>query len=233
MLIELSLIGTHYKRTLVLVEALSLDKSLFVNKISQVKRDDLKDVMLDTKGLGKRISSLDQKRLNEIFEIEQEKFFLRDSISFTKEIRKREVSQSKLRNIVLNKPYTKIFKMRFGLNPLVNTYESDWKWIIRESYSEVLEVKNILITKEEDHYFLFKRTGVYDKSLETNVLEYPLSEYSYFLLRLFESPITLMEATNRLLLELELESEREKKQIWNLTEFLIRELIFRMFIISI
>mgnify|MGYP003113432124 CR=1 FL=1 len=221
----------YYSRTLALMEALSIDSHLFLNRLSFAEKGNFLKIETEPIWGEKKLTRLNHKRLNEIFSIEQEKYFLRDNIYYVKEIRKIEISQSKIRSIILNKPFSDLLKIKFVLNPFVSTYESDWKWIVRHSYTEVFNLKNILDVNEKDYYFLFKRTGVYDSSLGTNILEFPLSDCSYFLLRLFESPNSLMKASARFLRQFELVPEDEKKQIQSLTESLITELMFRMFII--
>lgn len=222
----------HLNKTLTLLEAFQIDKNAIDTFLSNVRFE--QEIEIEQNEISRSISKGDLKKLNEILSIEKEKFLLRDSKPKLNEIQKKEINYYNSRKSILNQNLFDLRKTKFILSPLVQTYESDWGWIVRPSLPKVIEIsiKNILNSEAKEHYFLFQRSYIYDYLLDTNILEFPLNEYQYFFLRLFEVPQTIAESANRFYNEFEYESKKEKRQLMDLTQSILRELIFRMFIVE-
>ncbi len=223
----------HFIKTISLLEALQVDKNIIIDNIPKSGIEDVLKMAMGQKEIGKKLTKDNLKRLNEILAIEKEKFLLRDNEIELKEIQKKEISYYESRKVLLNQNFTDLINMEFVLSPLVNTYESDWEWIVRPALHELFEIniKDILNTDAKDYYFLFQRSCIYDDLLDTNLLEFPLNGYQYFFLRFFELPQTLTESIDRFHSEFEYKSQKEKQQLIGFTQAIIRDLIFRMLIV--
>lgn len=171
-------------------------------------------------------------RLNEICAIENEKLLLSNSKEEIATIFESEVGYCKSRDILLRRPLDKNLKLKFTLSPYIKTYESFWKWNISVFNGSSLNFKDILNQSGEDYFFLFQQTGTYDSLTRSNVLELPLTEYQYFLLSMFERPSTIDTVIERFEQEFDCTTPQEKLQLKVNTEALIRNFIFKMFIVE-
>lgn len=172
------------------------------------------------------------ERLNEILEIENQKMVFRNSYDEICDIFNKEIANCKTRDKILANPIEPILDSRFVISPQVETYESNWKWIVSERYNQSLNFDEILKCKKGDYYFLLQQTGTYDALLESNIFEFPLTDFQYFLLVQFEKPCKISTAMEVFQQEFDIDSDTEKIQLQNVTEKLIKELIFRMFIVE-
>ncbi|MEM8507212.1 MAG: hypothetical protein AAF717_05250 [Bacteroidota bacterium] len=170
-------------------------------------------------------------RIKEIFAIEKEKLRLRDSKEVIERIFKKEMLYNIEREKLLFLSLEELQEKTLGINPLVNIYESDWKWFDNDPFRGMFDLKEILNTEKSDHYFLLEKTGTSDALLDSNVFESPLTEYQYFLLQLFEEPKKVKDVITEFIKVFEVSSVKEKEELLVLTENQIRELIFKRFIL--
>ncbi len=221
----------HFGRTLEFGRIAGLDFREFFTEQATILKSDLDRV---SKKIKRRIDgskSVHLKKLKEIYAIEKEKLALRDSKKVTDTIFRKELSYNIEREKLLSLNFPELQDTMLVLNALATTYESDWKWCERDPFQAVFDFKKILGTEKDDHYFLLEKTGTFDGLLDTNVSEFPLTEYQYFLLQLFEKPTKVKDVLMEFFKVFEVANSEEAKELSVLTEHLIRDFIFRRFIV--
>jgi hypothetical protein len=229
---QMKKIKVHFNRTILLASFVQkqVAESVLLQELTSI--DNSKDLF---KYLFKVIDVSNVKyseRLKEIYSIEKEKFSLRDSKEITKEIFKNEAFLNIQREKLLSSSYLELKRKTFIMNSKIYLYESDWNWIVRDPIrGRNSDINKILKSKKDDHYFLFEKTGTYDIKLDSNISEFPLSKYQYFLLSLFEKSGNLNNVINMFIQSFEINNIEEKKELLAITEVMIRELIFRRFIV--
>jgi hypothetical protein len=228
----MSITEIHYKKTLTLLETLQINDVKALKNISLADVDDMLEIVMKQSDIKEKLTEENLQQFQEICAIEQEKYAIRDAKNTVKEIYNEDLLNCQKRNQLLAQPFGNLLHKKFVVSPFVTTYEADWKWIVREAYAESLEIQKIINSNAQDHYFVFQRSGMFDDAADTNVLEFPLSEDQYFMLRLFESPNTILENSNRFISQFEIASEEELQQLLSFTESLLRELIFRTFLVA-
>lgn len=171
-------------------------------------------------------------RLNEICAIENEKLVRANTKEEMATIFELEVGYCKSRDRLLKRSFDKNLKSKFVLSPYVKTYESYWRWTTLASDGLSLNFKAILEQSAGDYFFLFQQTGTDDALTRSNILELPLTEYQYFLLPMFERPSTIDVVIGGFMQEFDCTSAEEELQLKVNTEALIRNFIFKMFIVE-
>lgn len=174
----------------------------------------------------------DLERINEILEIEKQKLTLRNSKEEVDVIFNIEIDLCRKRDLILSNPIELIFNKNFVLNPQVKIYESYWEWIVPEFYNESLDFHQILKSEKGDYYFIFQQTGTYDSLSKSNILEFPLTDYHYFILCQFEKPSKILSVIKTFQKEFDVDTYSEITQLKNITEKMIKELIFKMLIVE-
>ena len=174
----------------------------------------------------------DRERIQEIFFLEKEKFHLRDSINNVDEILRLELSYNIEREKLLKSKFNALLQEVFVKNKMVHLYVSNWKWFVRDPFQNPYDLKQILNAKKTENFFLLERSGTFDVKSDSNIFEFPLSEYQYFLIQQFEKPRNLKEVHQQFINLFEISNKEEEKELQNITESLIEDLIFRRFIVS-
>ncbi|PRX57533.1 hypothetical protein [Flagellimonas meridianipacifica] len=226
----------HFKRTFLVLQFNNVDPKQFFNTIKTTEEsgeNNIPDQLRKLVAFSPKANTEFAKPLKEILEIEIEKFSSSDTKENIKTIYKNERILYIERSVLLSENFLSYQNREFALNPLVTTYESDWKWIVRDSYIEELDISKLLASPPSDFYFLFKRTGGFDYVNKTNVLEFPLNENQYFFLRLFEKTQSLSESIHHFCSNFLYDSREEKEKIKSRAVEILKELIFRMFIIPL
>lgn len=218
----------HFRRTFEVMQLLQLEAAFFEG-IANSKNNF--SVTLDQFIASTEIKKTLKQRLQEIHAIENEKLTLVNSGKAIKVILQKEISYCQDRDSFLLKEFAQLLKLNFIISPYVHLYESHWKWIVRETNIEFLSLPDILKEEPGDYFFVLQQTGSYDEPSHSNILEFPLTEYQYFLLSQFEEPKTVAEVMDIFSMEFDCQSASERAQLTVLTEQLIRELIFRLFIV--
>ena len=170
--------------------------------------------------------------LSEILAIEQEKKSFQNIEVERKAIAEREKANYHYREILLNQPLGQILDLRFAQNPLVKTYESYWNWSQAGISENPQQFQELLASEKSDYFFVLQQTGSFDERSESNILELPLTEYQYFILGQFEEPIKLRNAAQRFIDQFDVAKKEEANQLEEMTYTLLRELVFRTFILK-
>ncbi|MGB5821927.1 MAG: hypothetical protein WBG90_20760 [Saonia sp.] len=174
----------------------------------------------------------DLTKLREIYAIEKEKVKHRDSEETVTKLYESEKTQTLQRESMLKMDFIQLLNINLIKNPAITTYESDWEWIVKEENLYLFDVKKIQKAAQKDHFFLFERTGTYNGFLDTNIFEYPLNEYEYILLEIFEKAMTGSNAINKFFGLFVTETKDEEQQFFGLSEKLLRNLIFKRFVVK-
>lgn len=223
---------THFGRTIELGNLVGIDFSTSINLKKHIDSQDVKSVSKQIKKCIKLYKGEHLKKIKEIYAIEKEKLKLHDSQQEIKNIFKKEVFYTKEREKLLSYTFIELFEVSLHINPLVQIYESDWEWSEKEPFERLFDLKKVLTIKKADHYFLFEKTGTFDAILDSNILESPLSVYEYFLLQLFEETKIVKNVVSDFIQIFEITNVQEEKEFFILVEKILRELIFRRFIIG-
>lgn len=221
----------HFERTIALGHMVGIDFEKPIRLQVLSGQDEVKRVSKEVKKCIKLYKGPHSKKIKEIYAIEKEKLKLRDSEEAIERIFKKEAVYTMQREKLLSLNFNELTAVEFMVNPLVDTYPSDWKWLEREPFEKLFDLKTILNTKKEDHYFLFEKTGTFDALVDSNISEFYLTEYQYFLLQLFEEAKTVKSALSDFSQAFEITNVQEEKEFFFLAEKLLKELIFRRFIV--
>lgn len=226
------IIETYYPRSIIFAKA--IDLNLLENLTSEKKSTPKAIINTFYDKIRERIKEKKDflRMLQEILDIEREKAVLKDDSTILSSIQEYESKHDFKREKLLS-ANIELANIKFQLSPFVTTYESYWNWVVRETEVENFDIRDNLNNQPEDYYFLFQRTGTYDDILDNNVFEFPLSKYQYFLLEIFESQKTISNASEEFSQVFEYATKNERKEFEDLTLSLIRDLIFRKFIVSI
>ena len=222
----------HFSRTLEILQLTKINMEkpeAWYKIIDQSDADSLSEKLEE---IIRNSKNLYADRLKEIYAIEQEKFNLRDTKDNIRAIFKKEESYNLGREKLLGLSFSELQKIELVTSPLVRIYEADWKWFLRYPFQNGFDLKKVLATKKEDHYFLLEKTGTFDDLLDSNISDFPLIEYQYFLLQLFEKSKKVEEALEDFYKIFEIADEKAMKNLIMLTEKIMKELIFRRFIVQ-
>ncbi len=229
---KINLTTKHFGRTIEMGQMTGKDFSKSFNFQVITDQSDFKKLFKQIDTCINISKDIHLNRIKEIYSIEKEKLYLRDSKKVTEEIFEKEVVYNVEREKLLSFSFQKLQKVRLVVNPLVNIYQSNWKWCDSDPFHGIFDLKKIMITEKDDHYFLLEKTGTFDVWLDSNVSEYYLTEYQYFLLQLFEEGKKVKDVLFEFIQVFEVTNAAEKKELFVITERLIKELIFRRFIIK-
>ncbi len=222
----------HFKRTITIGQLAGINfeknspQQISVDQnLSHISSKELKKCIKSYKGSHK-------KKIKEIYAIEKEKLKLRDSITTVESIFKKEALYNIEREKLLNLSLKELSQIPLKINSLISIYEADWKWFEIEPFEKIFDIKKILVTKKSDHYFLFEKTGTFDSIYDTNISEFPLTEYQYYVLQLFEKKRDVKNVINDFIQLFDITNQKEEIEFFVVVEKLMKELIFRRFIVS-
>ncbi|WP_299529596.1 hypothetical protein [Ulvibacterium sp.] len=224
----------HFWRTISFGETINLDILEILKKVSGTNFDNFETDLKNLFSIVNSETKLNQNYLEmlcEIQAIEMKKFRLRDVERTIEKVFREDIRLSAEREKLLLMDHKSLNNIRFILNPMVEIYESFWEWTVKESRQKSFNLENVLKEGKGDYYFLFERTGVYDQWLDTNVFEYPLTQYQYFLLQLFGEEREIQSVTNEFIETFDTFTLEEEQELLILTRRLIKEHIFKKHII--
>ncbi len=179
----------------------------------------------------KRIQNNIKKELiEEIIMIEYEKVILKDNFKVINEISACEKRFNIHREEILSFYKEKELKEKFRISPFIKYYESFWEWFETDEANFFTILDNINCPKG-NYFFLFKKIGIYDEISQSNILEFPLNKFNYFLLRIFEEPMTIYDATKKFMKGFDFDSEIEFLELKKQTSLMLKIMIFNKFII--
>jgi len=208
-----------FKKEFELDEAYEQHMEAFATRLEQYIND---EVNFDEKIL---------ELCNEIYAIEKEKVALRGDRESVHSIFKWETKIYRQRELLLGMEIAHFLMVKFQINPYVEAFESYRNWSNKDFLKDPVLLAEILNEDEGNYFFVLQKTGSYDEKMNSNILEFPISEYQYFFLSFFKNPIALQSAVHRFEREFECNTPEEKDHLRNITEILVRELIFKGFII--
>ncbi len=229
---KMNLTTKHFGRTIELSQITGIDLEKSFNFQVITDHSNFNKLLKQIDRYINRSKNIHLNRVKEIYAIEKEKLYLQDSKIVTEEIFKKEAFYNVEREKLLSFSFHKLQKVRLVINPLVHIYESNWKWCDSDPFHGIFDLKKILITEKDDHYFLLEKTGTFDVWLDSNISESYLTEYQYFLLQLFEEEKKVKDVLLEFTQVFEVTNAEEKKELFVITERLIKELIFRRFIVK-
>lgn len=224
-------LSSHFTNTILFAQTAKINLENFYTFSLVADIDDLNQL---SRKFNEDISVSDNlylDALKEIFAIEKEKLVLRDSKKTVKLIFCKEKFLNEHREKLLFLPFEKLKDISLVVNPMIETYESDWKWHEREAFQNLFDIKHNLTINRGDYFFLLEKTGTFDVLLDTNVFEFPLTEYQYFLLRLFNKPKKVKIVLKDFYKFFDIKNFTENIEFCTLTEKIIKELVFRRFIV--
>lgn len=174
-----------------------------------------------------------KKALSEIYKIELEKNNLKNSCyAKIQKIAESELFVYQEREIILCSNFENFFEENFIVNPMLRIYSSQWNWVLDRIYKPTSLMENTKYPKAGKFFFAFLATGSVDPFFRSNILEFPLNEYQYFLLQYFIKPRTIVSAIQFFQAQFEPDSEIEREQLKDLTLNIFRELIYKTFIVQ-
>lgn len=168
--------------------------------------------------------------LKELLAIETEKYELKSTAEERKTILNFEDQLDSVRNQLLSEHEQSFLEKKLHVSPYIHTYESHYRWILEENDVMKFDIAQNLEASPGDFYFLFQKIGYYDELLNSNIFEFPLNQYQYLLLQLFEQPLIVEEAIAEFMLRFDIATVKEEEQLKVLSLNLIKNLLFRKFI---
>ncbi|WP_418502316.1 hypothetical protein [Flagellimonas sp.] len=227
----MTIVNKHFGRTITVGNLIRIgfDKSLNFKKINNYE-----DLIRLTTQLNQHILSSNNvyhDRIWEIYSIERDKLNLRGSESEIKSILNQEAVSNVIREKLLTMSFTQLFKETLVKNPLIYLYQSKWKWFERDPFQRPYDLKSVLTSEVDNHFFVLEKTGTFDTLFDSNIFEFPITEYQFFLIQLFENPEIVENAFKKFTDIFDVINEGEKKELLSITKRLIEELIFRRFIV--
>ncbi|WP_340064283.1 hypothetical protein [Ascidiimonas aurantiaca] len=175
---------------------------------------------------------LHSRLFQEILSIEKEKLVLRNPKSRLNKIFEQEIIQCAKRDILLKDGINYIKQEQLYLNPAIEIYESDWRWIVRESEAKRFDISELIETPPGNYYFLFEKCGTFDECTDTNVFETPLTQLQYLFLRLFEEENQVAEVLKKFYSVFEVDTPSEQAELDIQTEKILNMCIYRRFLIT-
>ncbi|XLS28751.1 DUF6734 family protein [Flavobacteriaceae bacterium M23B6Z8] len=189
------------------------------------------DLKANRNSLRKVLSDQQCRMLEEIYSIEQEKLRIKDRESDLKLIFDQEIAWNVERDRILNLNFEAITKLRFMVNPYMEVYESYWEWIVRESEFREFVLEEVIAEEASEFYFGFERCGTYDAVTDSNIFEFPLTEFQYIIMRLFEETSDTGEVLASFYAMFEVTTELEDKELKDKVEKILKQLIYRRCIV--
>jgi len=96
-----------------------------------------------------------------------------------------------------------------------------------------LDYAKILNSQENDYCFLLERTGTWDEIKKGNVNESLITQFDYIILDLLRNtPLVLKEVYTNFIELFHVESKQDSQKLRKIFNFLIKDLIFRRYIIE-
>ena len=116
-------------------------------------------------------------------------------------------------------------------NPYVACYASDWKFVFINETDSTELLDKIQEFPKDEYYFVFQQTDVFDTVLQTNVLEFHLTKYEYYMFQLFDEASTVKAVMNDFFAVFEIETEAQMQSLLLEATRIIKFLIYRKFIV--
>jgi len=164
----------------------------------------------------------------ESLEIEYEKIALKDNHISINKIALHEQKINAQRENLMHLNVNEIKIKKFVVNPSVKTYESYWP-IISDNIDYILN--NNVEKSKGDFFFLYQKIGMFDALSQNNILEFQLTKYEYFIIQLFDNYKTADLAFKEFISVFEYNNQKEFKQIEKIFFKILKEMIYKKFII--
>lgn len=121
--------------------------------------------------------------------------------------------------------------LTFRVNPFIMTEVSGWEWVLREKEYEAYYFKTNFNKAKSPNYFLFQQIWFYDKLSHSNVFEYPLNKYQYFFMDFLSQNSKIGLGIETFCEIFETGSAKDKELILQNLKIILRDMIFRKFIV--
>lgn len=169
--------------------------------------------------------------ITQILDIEQEKFELSDT-QIDKKIQSDYSKYNLEREHILQLEVTQLKKITLQQSPYIECYASNWKFVFLNEIDQKQSLQRILEFPKDEYYFVFQRIDVFDDVLQTNILEFQLTKYEYYVLQLFQETATIEKVMDDFIAVFEVETDEEFISLTREVTRIIKFLIFRKFIIK-
>lgn len=178
-------------------------------------------------------SSEQLEMMQQILEVEQEKFSLRnnDSTQIDSKIGSEYANFNRDREHLLLLSLEDLKNVSLQQNQYVACYASDWKFVFINETDNTELLDKIQEFPKGEYYFVFQQTDVFDTILQTNVLEFHLTKYEYYMLQLFEEASSVKTIMNDFFEVFEIETEAQMNSLLKEATRIIKFLIYRKFIV--
>jgi hypothetical protein len=169
--------------------------------------------------------------ITQILDIELEKFAL-SSKQIDEKIHSDYARYNLERETILQLDETALNGVTLQQNPYVECYAANCKFVILNETDQAQLFAKILDFPKDEYYFIFQRTDVFDPVLQTNVLEFQLTKYEYYVLQLFQDTATVEKVMDAFIDVFEVETEEEFNSLKQEATRIIKFLIFRKFLVN-
>jgi hypothetical protein len=171
--------------------------------------------------------------MQQILEIEQEKFSLRNhhSAEIDTKINLAYDTFNCEREHLLQLSLEDLKNIKLQQNQYVSCYASDWKFVFINETDNTELLDKIQEFPKDEYYFVFQQTDVFDYVLQTNVLEFHLTKYEYYVLQLFDEAASVKEVLTNFFEVFEIETEAQMHSLQKEATRIIKFLIYRKFIV--
>jgi hypothetical protein len=168
--------------------------------------------------------------ITQILDIEQEKFALSDTID--EKIQSDYSNYNLEREHILQLDATQLKKITLQQSSYIECYASNWKFVFLNEVDQKQSLKKILEFPKDEYYFVFQRIDVFDAILQSNILEFDLTKYEYYVLQLFEETKSIESAIHEFIAVFDVKSKEEFNSLTREATRIIKFLIFRKFIVK-
>ncbi|MGH1383852.1 hypothetical protein [Kordia sp.] len=178
-------------------------------------------------------SSEQLEMMQQILEVEQEKFSLRNTHSAQIETKllSEYATFNHDRENLLHLSLEGLKNVTLQQSSYVTCYATDWKFVFINETDNTELLDKIQEFPKDEYYFVFQQTDVFDDVLQTNVLEFHLTKYEYYVLQLFQETTSVKEVLNDFFEVFEIESEAQMHSLLKEATRIIKFLIYRKFIV--
>ncbi len=232
-------IKTYYWRTFQVFEQLGLDCVLSdvfnIINYDESQEETLNQFYVSIKSTLNQTGLIDRQSaviLLDLLEVEYKKIgfrtFENDKLSNIETMEKKFNRDRDELMLLSLKDY---MNLTFKVNPFIMTEVSGWEWVLREREYEAYDFKSNFNKAKSANYFLFQQIWFYDKLTRSNVFEYPLNKYQYFFMNFLGQNSKINLGIEAFCESFEIKSSKDKKLILNNLKIILRDMIFRKFIV--
>ncbi|MEM6718719.1 MAG: hypothetical protein AAF611_05375 [Bacteroidota bacterium] len=225
------MIEAYFPRTIEILKALKLI-SIFeeLSAVAATRDDDAFVFFAESLSTHEIILHHESSDLiREIISIEFDKYMLRDTSEKVVEIAQKERIWNTEREVLLTTQKDLLKELDFVMNPFVTIYMSDYK-IIWDVTKDEFMLKDNIGQPESEHYYVFQQIDLFDPN-QSNILEFPLTQYECYILQLFKELLGFQEALSAFKNIFNYETAEEQQVIETNFRDIINYFIYKKFLV--